>query len=115
MIKRLACAVVALAGLLALAGPAAAQTWSPEQQELWSFEQHQWQMEQDKDSSWIETMVHPNLRYWGVGMQMPQDKASLARWSRYTNSVNVLTLDKTSPAEALACNSCLVEVEKPAD
>jgi len=75
-----------LAGVLALAGPASAQTWSPEQQELWSFEQQQWQMEQDKDSSWIETMVHPNLRYWGVGMQMPQDKASLARWNRYTNS-----------------------------
>jgi anaerobic dimethyl sulfoxide reductase subunit A len=29
--------------------------------------------------------------------------------------VNVLTLDKTSPAEALACNSCLVEVERSAD
>ena len=84
MAYRLACAVVAF-GVLALAGPASAQTWSPEQQELWSFEQQQWQMSKDRDSSWIETMVHPNLRYWEVGEPMPRDKASLARWNRYTS------------------------------
>jgi hypothetical protein len=100
MAHRLACVGLALAGLLALSGPAVAQTLSPEQQELWSFEQKQWQMEQDKDSSWIETMVHPNLRYWGVGMQMPQDKASLARWNRYTNSGTTVLEHEIFPISA---------------
>ena len=100
MTKRLACAVVALAGVLAVAGPASAQTWSPEQQELWSFEQHQWQMEKDKDSSWIETMVHPNLRYWGIGQPMPQDKASLARWNRYTGSTGSVLEQEIFPISA---------------
>ena len=72
--------------LLAVAGPASAQTWSPEQQEIWKLEQKQWQMSQDADSTWIETMVHPNMRYWDVGQPMPQDTASLTRWNRYTTA-----------------------------
>jgi hypothetical protein len=28
-----------------LAGPASAQTWTPEQQEIWAFEDQQWKME----------------------------------------------------------------------
>lgn len=86
MAYRLACAVLALFALLAVAGPASAQTWSPEQQEIWKFEQQQWQMSKDNDSSWIEKMVHPNVRYWEIGQPMPQDKASLTRWNRYTSA-----------------------------
>jgi hypothetical protein len=86
MTHRMACAVVTLMGLLVVAGPVSAQTWAPEQQELWAFEQQQWQMSKAKDSSWIEKMVHPNLRYWEIGQPMPQDKASLARWNRYTSA-----------------------------
>ena len=93
MTHRMPCAVVALMGLLVVAGPASAQTWTPEQQELWKFEQQQWQMSKDKDSSWIEKMVHPNLRYWEIGQPMPQDKASLARWNRYT-SANATVLEQ---------------------
>jgi hypothetical protein len=56
-------------GLLSLAlaafSPAAsAQTWSPEQQELWRLEELQWKLAAAKDASWIEKMVHPNLSYW---------------------------------------------------
>jgi Domain of unknown function (DUF4440) len=86
MTLRTTCAVLALAVLLAVVGPASAQTWSPEQQEIWKVEQKQWQMSQDGDSTWIDTMVHPNMRYWDVGQPMPQDTASLARWNRYTTA-----------------------------
>ena len=86
MTLRTTCTVLALGVLLAVAGPASAQTWSPEQQEIWTFEQQQWQMSKDGDSTWIEKMVHPNVRYWDNGQPMPQDKASLARWNRYTTA-----------------------------
>jgi Domain of unknown function (DUF4440) len=86
MTRGLTCAALALGTVLTAAGPAAAQTWTSEQQEIWQFEQKQWQMEKDKDASWIETMVHPNLRYWGIGSPVPQDKASLARWNRYESA-----------------------------
>lgn len=72
--------------LVALPAAAAAQTWSPEEQEVWKFEQQQWQMAKDKDLSWIDKMVHPNLSYWDNDQQSPQNKASLTRWNRYNNT-----------------------------
>ena len=83
----------AFLALVAVAGAASAQTWSPEQQELWKFEEQQWQMSKDKDLSWIEKMVHPNLSYWDVDQHSPQNKASLARWNRY-NSANATVLEQ---------------------
>lgn len=71
---------------LAVGATAMAQSWSPEEQEIWKFEEKQWQMAQDKDTAWIDNMVHDNLSYWETGEAMPQDKASLARWNRYNNS-----------------------------
>lgn len=69
-------------------GVAAAQTWSPEQQEIWRLEEQQWRMAAAKDLSWIETMVHPNLNFWQSDQPMPRGRASLTRWARYdsTNS-----------------------------
>ena len=51
---------------------------SPEQQEVWKVEQQQWKMDAAKDVSWIETLAHPNLRYWETGAPMPRDRASQA-------------------------------------
>lgn len=78
-------------GLLSLAlaafSPAAsAQTWSPEQQELWRLEELQWKLAAAKDASWIEKMVHPNLSYWDKNWPGPQSKASLLLWDRYNNA-----------------------------
>jgi hypothetical protein len=72
-------------GLTAFAAGASAQSWSPEQQELWKVEEQQWKMAAAKDLGWIDTMVHPNLRYWETGDPTPRDRASLKRWSRYGN------------------------------
>lgn len=86
--RALVCAVV-----LAWAGAAVAQTWTPEQQEVWKLEQQQWQMSKDKDSSWIEKMVHPSLSYWETGAPVPQNGASLTRWNRY-NSASATVLEQ---------------------
>jgi type II restriction/modification system DNA methylase subunit YeeA len=78
-------------GLAAFAGAASAQSWSPEQQEIWKFEEQQWKMAAAKDMSWMDTMVHPNMRYWETGDPMPRDRASLKHWARHmTESSTVL-------------------------
>ena len=80
LIRLIPAAAMSLA-LCVFSGAAAAQTWNPEQQELWKFEEQQWKLEAAKDASWIDTMVHPNLRYWSDD-PMPRGKESLKKWSR---------------------------------
>lgn len=71
--------------LCAFAGAALADAGSADQQEIWKVEHQQWQMAATKDDSWIESLLHPNLRYWETGTPMPRDRASLKHWSRYGN------------------------------
>lgn len=62
-----------------------AQTSSPDKEEVWKVEQQQWKLAAAKDSSWIDTLVHPSMRMWETGSPMPRDKASIKHWSRYDN------------------------------
>jgi hypothetical protein len=62
---------------------AAAQTWNAEQQEIWRLEELQWKMSMEKDQSWVDKMVHPNLSTWENDRPGPQNRASLVRWNRY--------------------------------
>jgi hypothetical protein len=90
MRRLLALAVFSL-GLTAFAGAAAAQSWTAEQQEIWKLEEQQWKMAAAEDDSWMDTMVHPNLRFWETGGPMPRDRSSLKHWARHNNdSSNVL-------------------------
>jgi Domain of unknown function (DUF4440) len=82
MLTRIVSVAAVSLALCAYSEASAAQTWSAEQQEVWKFEEQQWKLEAAKDASWIDTMVHPNLKYWATGQPMPRDKASLKRWSR---------------------------------
>jgi hypothetical protein len=82
LIRLIPAAAMSLA-LCVFSGAAAAQTWNPEQQEIWKVEQQQWKMAAAEDLSWIDTMVHQNLRFWETGAPMPRDKASLKHWSRF--------------------------------
>jgi ketosteroid isomerase-like protein len=92
MSVRRTCLLFPLA-LAVFASAASAQTWSTEQQEVWRLEDQQWKMAADKDLSWIDKMVHPNLSYWDTDQVAPQGKASLTRWNRYTNT-NLTTLEQ---------------------
>jgi hypothetical protein len=79
---------VATGLVLAFAAGARAQTWSAEQQEIWRLEEQQWKMGAAKDLSWIDSMTHPNLVYWDNDVPAPQNRASLARWSKYQSGAS---------------------------
>lgn len=81
----------ALAAALSLA-VSTGRAFADDQQDVWKVEQLQWKLATSKDTSWIDTLVHPNLRMWEHGAPMPRDKASLQRWARYDNS-NGTTLE----------------------
>jgi len=92
-VRRLSLSLV----LVAFAGAASAQTFSPEQQEIWKFEELQWKMAAEKDLSWIDKMVHPNLSYWDTDQPGPQNKASLSRWNRYTSTSSTVLEQELFP------------------
>ncbi|MDQ6892651.1 MAG: nuclear transport factor 2 family protein [Acidobacteriota bacterium] len=85
VVRRFSVSLLFLA-LATFAGAAMAQTWSPEQQEIWRFEEQQWKMAAEKDLTWIDKMVHPNVSYWDTDRPAPQNKASLLRWGRFSNT-----------------------------
>jgi ketosteroid isomerase-like protein len=97
MFSRTHSSLLLLVLLSSIAGTASAQTWTPAQQEIWKLEEQQWQMAKDKDLSWIDTMVHPNVSVWDVDQPMPQNRASLARWSRYGNANNTVLEQELFP------------------
>ena len=107
MRKLLALAVFAL-GLTAFTGAASAQSWSPEQQELWKLEEQQWKMAAAKDLSWMDTMVHPNMRYWETGDPMPRDRASLKRWGRYSSENSTVLEQEIFPISATITSNLAV-------
>ena len=78
-------------------GMAAAQTWSAEQQEIWRVEELQWKMSMEKDHSWIEKMVHPNLSVWDSDRVAPQNKASMTRWNRYSSGMGATLEQELHP------------------
>jgi len=84
-------AAISLA-LCAFAGAAFAAD-SADQQDVWKLEQQQWKMAAAKDQTWIDTLVHANLKYWETGSSMPRDKASLKQWSKY-DATNATVLEQ---------------------
>lgn len=97
MLTRIVSLTILSLGLCGYTGAVAAQAWSPEQQEVWKLEEQQWQMAAAKDLSWVDTMVHPNLRYWETGEPMPRDKASLKRWSRHSAENSTVLVQELFP------------------
>ena len=86
-----------LFALVVQTGTAVAQTWSPEQQEIWRLEDQQWKMNAAKDLTWIETMVHPNISFWDVDFPAPQNKASLSRWAKYGSTTDTVLEQELFP------------------
>jgi ketosteroid isomerase-like protein len=93
MFTRTVATATALLLLVAVAGTASAAQWSAEQQEVWKVELQQWKMSAAEDTSWIDSMVHPDMTFWETGAPMPRDKASLKHWSRY-DTENGSTLEQ---------------------
>ncbi len=106
-VPRLTLAIACLA-LVAFAPSVPAQTWSKEQQEIWKLEEQQWKLSAAKDSSWIETMVHPNLNYWNSAWPAPQGKASLLLWDRYNNASSTVLQQELFPISITITGSLAV-------
>lgn len=100
MLKRVLSITVASLVLFGFGGAAVAQAWSPEQQEIWAFEQLQWKMSAAKDLSWIDSMVHPNMRFWETDSPMPRDKASLSHWARFESDSGTVLQQELFPISA---------------
>ena len=83
--------------LIAVTGAAMAQSWTPEQQEIWKFEELQWKMNMDKDITWIDKMCHPNISVWENDRPSPQNRASITRWNRYSNSSSTVLEQEIFP------------------
>jgi hypothetical protein len=66
-----------------VSAPASAQSWTPEQQKIWSFEEACWQRDTAKDLTWIDSCVHPDATSWGIDHPVPRNRASVARWDKY--------------------------------
>jgi hypothetical protein len=81
----------------ALARIASAQPPSQDQQDVWKVEQQQWKMSAAKDTTWIDALVHPNLKTWETGSPMPRDKASLKHWSRYDSESSTVLEQELFP------------------
>ena len=69
--------------LCAMTCVVSAQALSSDQQEIWKVEHQQWQMTKEKDISWIDKLLHPNMQFWETGAQMPRNFESLKHWGRY--------------------------------
>jgi hypothetical protein len=100
MFNRLASMTVTALALCAFAGAVSAAEWSAEQQEIWKVEQEQWKASMAEDVTWIETMGHPNLRFWEVGAPMPRDRASLKHWARYDTENGTVLEQELFPISA---------------
>ncbi|MBA4159230.1 MAG: hypothetical protein H0X65_17400, partial [Gemmatimonadetes bacterium] len=50
---------------------ASAQSWSPQQQEVWGAVQAQWQASMAKDTGWMERFLHRDFRGWTAGEPAP--------------------------------------------
>jgi hypothetical protein len=79
---------------------AAAQSWTPEQQELWKLEELQWKMGAEKDLSWIPKMVHPRMSAWSNDMPSPSTYASLEKWDKYESGESTTLVHEIYPIAA---------------
>jgi hypothetical protein len=86
-----------------------AQTWSPQQQEVWTVVQAQWQASMAKDAGWTDRFLHPEFRGWTVGEPTPRNRESAGRWARYNmEGGNTLVQDLVPMAIVVHGNTAVV-------
>jgi hypothetical protein len=96
-VKRLSVLAALAAVLLLQPWPASAQTWSPQQQEVWGVVQAQWQASMAKDAGWMERFLHRDFRGWTAGEPAPRDKESAGRWARYEMDGGSIVVQDLAP------------------
>jgi hypothetical protein len=57
-----------------------AQTWSPQQLEVWKASAVTWEQDLNKDYSWTDNGVSAQVSAWGSDYPAPRGKESMKRW-----------------------------------
>jgi ketosteroid isomerase-like protein len=108
MTKHFAGSMLCLLVVTGFASAARAQAWSAEQQEVWAVEEEQWKLAAAEDLSWIDTMVHPSVSFWETEQPVPQNRASLLRWNRYTASSTTVLEQEIRPISIVVTGNVAV-------
>ncbi|MBA2670121.1 MAG: hypothetical protein H0U67_07115 [Gemmatimonadetes bacterium] len=78
--------------LLLHPGQAGAQTWSPQQQEVWTAVLAQWHAATEMDPYSMHRFLHPDQRGWSPGDPVPLDAGSSA-WAHFEESAFTVVRD----------------------
>ena len=80
--------LTALVLTLFFAQPSIAQTWTPQQQEVWKAVGTLWKAGTSGDVDGYYALVSDDYRGWSDSMRFPTDKASHRPWSDHWHSGN---------------------------
>lgn len=96
MTRKSMLAMFATVGLLAGTG-ATAQSWDATQSAVWAVIAKTWEMDQQKDGSWLTAMTHANVSGWSMSNPAPRGRASLVRWDKYNVDNGKILMTELSP------------------
>lgn len=79
-----------LAVALSVFLPAAvgAQTWSPEQAEVWKVVEDSWVAETAGNPDWYDEFVHPAFQGWSMSNPFPRSFQEGKRWNRFSRETS---------------------------
>ena len=83
--------LLAAAATAVMASHGRAQTWSPEQREVWEVISGTWEAAMQGDTTWAARSLHERFLGWASDQPAPLGKESMDRWERYYMS-NAKTL-----------------------
>ena len=90
--------LLAAGALVAFLAPTAeAQTWTPEQSEVWAFIEADWDAGMQKDLTRFEQNVHPSFQGWDNGNPAPRDRDSTLRWNRFGDETSTTLMQQLHP------------------
>jgi hypothetical protein len=84
-------------GIFAIVMPAAGQTWSEDQLEVWNVIEAQWKASMEKEANWTEKYLHDKFLGWNIKNPTPRNKTSVQRWNRYEDKNSTTLMQELSP------------------
>ncbi len=82
------------AGVFMLTTPAAAQTWTTEQQAVLAVVEETWA---ENDPTWVTRLTHPEMLGWSNTIPVPRDQATTRRWGDHGVENSTALLHSLAP------------------
>jgi type II secretory pathway pseudopilin PulG len=106
--RRLAILIALATAALLQPSQASAQTWSPQQQEVWVSVQARWAALASGPDSKV-CVLHPDFRAWTASEPFPFDGESATQWTRYDmESVSTVVRNLVPMTIAVAGDTAVV-------